>query len=220
MAAATGVAYDPDMETVHVSEAPRKNYQDLTRTLPVTWEEADKGKSFATITPTTAPQTSATGVVLEFKSKSEKQDTSHYSQVRSMGDSAQGIVRAHFASEILGDLKHIEANTGEVSATSYVNGFLNGILLFRDQSPHDPYLEILMSLYDAMVYENRWLNYDSAQYLGAHKILFSYASQRLDNSKVSKAIVKLHELGFDTTPFAIDPTAFEDLDDANEEADY
>jgi hypothetical protein len=122
---------------------------------------------------------------------------------------AQHILRAHFAKQILADLVTIQGRSGQPTAAVYADSILRTIRQFRDLAPYDSYLEILMALYDAMAYENRWLEYSSTQYEDAHSILKSYANQQLDNSKVGKAITKLEELGFATIPFGVDLNFFE-----------
>ena len=58
-----------------------------------------------------------------------------------------------------------------------------------------------MALYDSMAFENRWVEYKQPHYELASKILRAYAGQKLDNSKVRKAILKLQKAGFDILPF-------------------
>jgi len=116
----------------------------------------------------------------------------------------QRILRAHLAEQILDDLSKLALHHGQPIAAVYANGFLSTARLFRDQSPFDPYLEILMSLYDALAFENRWLDYNRSQYEGAKAVLISFANQELDNKKIQKAVMKLEKLGFDTIPFGVE----------------
>jgi hypothetical protein len=122
----------------------------------------------------------------------------------------QRILRAHLAEQILDDLSKLARHYGEPSAAVYANGFFSTARLLRDQSPFDPYLEILMSLYDAMAFENRWLDYNKSQYEGAKAVLMSFANQELNNKKIQKAVMKLEKLGFDTIPFGVDLDFFEE----------
>lgn len=114
---------------------------------------------------------------------------------------AQPIFRAHFTDIILADLNKLKHDCGQPDAAVPANNILHTIRSYRDESPYDPFLDILIALHDAMQFENRWIEYDAAQYEGAYKILKEYANKNLDDSKVSKAIIQLEELGFETLPF-------------------
>jgi hypothetical protein len=114
---------------------------------------------------------------------------------------AYRIIRAYFAKTILSDLTKIQTYAGQPTAAVYANNLQRTIRQFRDKSPYEPFVEVLMAFHDAITFENKWSEYTAGQYEGALKVLKSYANQDLDNSKVLKAIAKLEVLGFDTVPF-------------------
>ncbi|SRR6266498_967087 len=113
------------------------------------------------------------------------------------------VFRSYFGRQILADIVQLQKHTGEPTAAIYADSILKNIRRFRDRAPLEPFLEVLMALHDAMAFENRWIRYDATQYEGALKLLKSYVNQKLDNSKSSKAIVKLSQLGFETIPFGV-----------------
>jgi hypothetical protein len=87
----------------------------------------------------------------------------------------------------------------------YADSILRTIPAMRDLVPFDPYTEVAMALYDAMAFQNRWLDYTAEQYEGAHHLLRNFAVRsQLRNNDIENAIMDLEDLGFDTTPFGMD----------------
>jgi hypothetical protein len=83
----------------------------------------------------------------------------------------------------------------------------------RDLVPFDPYTEVAMALYDAMAFQNRWLDYTAEQYEGAHHLLRNLAVRsQLRNNDIENAIMDLEELGFDTTPIEMSVELTNDVD--------
>jgi hypothetical protein len=115
---------------------------------------------------------------------------------------AESILRSHYANLILADLKRIQPHAQTELAAIYAEKILRNMRSMRDASTHDPYLEVVMALYDAMVYEDRWADYASVNYEQAYSILKILATEtNITREKVEKAIIKLEDAGFDTTPF-------------------
>ena len=89
-------------------------------------------------------------------------------------------------------------------AAGYAASLLKSMRTLRDLAPNDPYSKVVMALYDAMVFDNRWADYTSEQYGRAHNTLMQLAKQtNVDRTKVGKAIVQLESLGFNTTPYGM-----------------
>ncbi|HXH09647.1 MAG TPA: hypothetical protein VNP04_07795 [Alphaproteobacteria bacterium] len=123
------------------------------------------------------------------------------------------ILRVHFASPLLADLRNIQRHCGTPTAAVYADSILRTIRAMRDLMPFDPYTEIAMALYDAMAFENHWLDYTAEQYEGAHHLLRNLADRsQLRNNDVEKAILNLEDLGFDTTPFEMNIELGNDVD--------
>jgi len=61
-----------------------------------------------------------------------------------------------------------------------------------------------MALYDALAFQNRWIDYNASQYKGAHSLLTTLLHSQLSKKDVELAILALEDLGFDTLPFGVD----------------
>lgn len=216
---AAGLAITRDVQTMPIVQARLTDANDYpastsaVRTRDATVQTSDKEKAENFGTPTIAANQPSTARIFDLKTRSEAVDIGTTPATAISRDAnAERIMRAHFANDVLSDLKNIRTHCGDPSASPYVNRLLRTILRFRDRSPLDPFLEILMALYDSMIFENRWTSYDAAQYEGAYTVVRAYASQHLDNKKISKGIMKLQRLGFDTIPFGfdIDPYSTDD----------
>jgi len=118
---------------------------------------------------------------------------------------AESIMRIHFASEMLSDLKQVQQHCHTPRAAMYVDSLFSTVRLMRDVSPYDPYMALVMALYDALAYRNSWADYKRDQYKEAYRILKQMADvKHLNKDRIDKAIMRLEAAGFDTTPFAID----------------
>jgi hypothetical protein len=117
---------------------------------------------------------------------------------------ADRILRVHFVIPILADLRQIQQSCGTPAAAMHADSILCTIRAMRDLVPFDPYTEVAMALYDAMAFQNQWLNYTAEQYEGAHRILRNLAGRsQLRNNDIENAVMDLEDLGFDTTPLAM-----------------
>jgi hypothetical protein len=115
---------------------------------------------------------------------------------------AERILRVHFVNSILADLRQIQRHCGTPAAAMYADNILRTIRAMRDLVSYDPYVEVVLALYDAMAFQNQWLHYTAKQYEGAHRVLWNLAKRpQLRNNDIENAIVALEDLGFDTTPF-------------------
>jgi hypothetical protein len=127
---------------------------------------------------------------------------------------ADRILRVHFATPILADLRKIQRHCGTPAAAVYADSILRTIRAMRDLVPFDPYTELAMALYDAMAFQNRWLDYTAEQYEGAHHLLRNLADRsQLRNNDIENAIMDLEDLGFDTTPFEMNVELGNNVDD-------
>jgi len=96
----------------------------------------------------------------------------------------------------------------------YADSILRTIRAMRDLVPFDPYTEVAMALYDAMAFQDRWLDYTAEQYEGAHHLLRNLAVRsQLRNNDIENAIIALENLGFDTTPFEMNIELANDVDE-------
>ena len=124
------------------------------------------------------------------------------------------ILRVHFVNPILADLRRIQRHCGTPAAAMYADSILRTIRAMRDLVSFDPYTEVAMALYDAMAFQNQWLNYTAEQYEGAHRIFRNLAGRsQLRNNDIENAVMDLEDLGFDTTPFGMDVEFGDNPDD-------
>jgi hypothetical protein len=132
---------------------------------------------------------------------------------------AEQILRAHYATDILEDLRRLAEHSGEATSAIYANTILENIRHLRDLTPEDLFLEILMGFHDALAFDNRWAEYDCKQYSAAYQILKSNVNSALTLKRVRRAILKLEEAGFNTTPFSVDIDFFQDGSGLDEQED-
>jgi hypothetical protein len=209
---AAGVALAPEVQTT-ATIAPYVTdvYETSLSTSPVRTRDtavqtSNKEKAGSLESSSIAENQTSNARILDFKTRREidfSEETTT-TRISSRNATAERIMRAHFANDVLSDLENIRTHCGDSAVSSYVNRLFRTILHFRDRSPLDPFLEILMALYDSMVFDNRWSSYDARQYAEAYRLVRAYATQNLDNKKISKGIIKLQRLGFDTIPFGFD----------------
>jgi bifunctional DNA-binding transcriptional regulator/antitoxin component of YhaV-PrlF toxin-antitoxin module len=117
-------------------------------------------------------------------------------------ETMQKVLRTHFAKQILRELQQVEQNCGEPIAAVYVDSLFSKMRTMRDLSPTDPFVEVLMALYDAMAANNNWFNLKAHQLREAASILKKLLRRRkITENAVEQAILSLEDIGFDTTPF-------------------
>jgi hypothetical protein len=127
---------------------------------------------------------------------------------------ADRILRVHFVNPLLADLRSIQPYCGTPDAAKYADSILRTIRAMRDLLPFDPYTEVAMALYDAMAFQNRWLDFTAEQYEGARHLLRNLAVRsQLRTNDIENAIMDFEELGFDTTPFEMSVELMNDVDD-------
>lgn len=104
---------------------------------------------------------------------------------------------------ILDTLEKIKSNAGSSSIFKYVEVVLQQISEFDEHLPYDPLTEVLMALYDAMAFKDKYLEYSSMQYKKAYEII-DELSKNLKPSRdiVEKAIGNLDDIGFDILPYS------------------
>jgi hypothetical protein len=115
---------------------------------------------------------------------------------------ATAILRSHFANGVVENLRKLQKHAGTARAAMYAASVFQMVRQMRDLAPLDPYLEAVMALHDALAFENSWMKYSVPQYEAAAKVLERLAAEKaVTAEKVEKAIVRLEQIGFDTTPF-------------------
>lgn len=118
---------------------------------------------------------------------------------------AQRILRVHFTSQILTDLRQIKRYCGKPTSAVYADSLLLTMRAMDEISPFDPFVEVIMAIHDALVYQDNWSKFSPDQYEAAYKLLKSLVQRHhISNDAVEKAIMELEKIGFDTTPFELD----------------
>ncbi|HEY9710639.1 MAG TPA: hypothetical protein V6D48_20685 [Oculatellaceae cyanobacterium] len=135
----------------------------------------------------------------------------------------QQISSVQFATQILLDLQKIQPYCGEPVAAIYADNLLRTMQAMRDQFPYEPLTEFVMALHDAIAFQNRWIDYTSSQYKGAHDLLTTLLTSQLSNDDsvvdaaageyVEQAILALEDLGFDILPFGVELNSSIDRDE-------
>lgn len=122
---------------------------------------------------------------------------------------AQRVLRSHFTRDILSDLRKIQRCAREPGAAVYANALLRSMRAMRDRCADDPFVDVVLALHDALAHENRWADLEAQQYVGAYDVLKALAERpSVQGQQAEKAIVRLEELGFETTPFEIQDELF------------
>lgn len=115
------------------------------------------------------------------------------------------IMRTHFIEPIIDSFEKVQMHANTANAALFINQVFHSIRDMEDESPYDPFLDILFAIYDALAIDNNWINYSAEQYNKIKEILRKYSSRTSLNQKaIEKAIVELEEAGLDTTPFTIE----------------
>jgi hypothetical protein len=116
----------------------------------------------------------------------------------------QQVLRAHFAREICTALRKIQPYCGKPGAAMYADVLLRSMRAMRDLAAQDPLLEVILALHDALAYKGRWADFRADQYEGAYQVVRTLSKRRaIRDNEIEKAIIKLENLGFDTTPFVL-----------------
>ncbi len=118
---------------------------------------------------------------------------------------AELVLRNHYTRIILDNLKKVQSYIGDASMSVFVCNALMSIDRLSDASPHDPFINILMALYDALAFDNKWTEYTQVQYQAAVDIVFKYCNDaKMTSQKAAKGILELERVGFSTIPFHIE----------------
>jgi hypothetical protein len=129
----------------------------------------------------------------------------------SLATMAQQILRTHYANQLLAELAQLQEHCAEPIAARYAGSLLRTMRTVRDVAPFDPFVDVVVALHNALAFENRWTDYSAEQYQEAYEILRKLGQRRsVSDDKAAKAIMELEEMGFDTTPFTLEPASDED----------
>ncbi|MEQ9672492.1 hypothetical protein [Coleofasciculus sp. G2-EDA-02] len=97
-------------------------------------------------------------------------------------------------------VQKIQLYWGTLIGAVYADSLLRALKTIRDRFPFEPLTEVLMAFYDAIAFENYWIDYQANQYQGVHDLLTTLVNVPLTNEDVEQAILSLEDVGFDTLP--------------------
>jgi hypothetical protein len=109
----------------------------------------------------------------------------------------QQELRRPFVEKILLDLQRIQWFRDGLPSAAYAGHLMRTIKAMFHQIPADPLTEVLMTLHDAMAYQNHWIQYTAEQYQRA-SVLIADLSDRphLNREDTTQALQVLATLGF------------------------
>lgn len=117
----------------------------------------------------------------------------------------QFIIRKHFSKDLIESLEKIQHYIGNPNASIYAEKILSLIRELCNRTPYDPFLDVVMALYDAMVYKNFWSKYTAEQYDKIRILLVSLINIReISDKRVDNALLTLEKIGLNTLPFELD----------------
>jgi hypothetical protein len=89
-----------------------------------------------------------------------------------------------------------------MDSTPYIQPLLENLKKYKDDHFADPFSSFISALYDALVFNNSWVNLKKEQFALLIEIMIPLNNNpKLDYDKIDKAINKLEKLGLDSTPF-------------------
>jgi hypothetical protein len=118
-----------------------------------------------------------------------------------------GAQRSRFAKQMLYYLERIQPIAGSPEMEVCVDGLLRTMRQVRDHCADDPFVEVVLALYDALAADQQWAKFSQKQYAAAFQVIKRLGSKaRLTPEDVENAVLELEEAGFDTTPYALPAT--------------
>jgi hypothetical protein len=124
--------------------------------------------------------------------------------VQRLADTAERVVRDHFTARVVAALEQLERSAGQATASPSAADLFFVIRDYAQQSPADPFVDVLMALHDSLAANDFWVKTSKDQYQLAIDILQRFSARRnLSENSIDSAINQLEEAGFDTTPFAV-----------------
>lgn len=116
---------------------------------------------------------------------------------------AQKIERTFYTKKICESLKWLSQNhETPMASTPYIQLLLENLKMYKDDYFEDPFSSFISALYDALVFNNSWINIKKEQFTQLIEIIIPLNNNSdLDYDNIDKAINKLEKLGLDSTPF-------------------
>ena len=127
-----------------------------------------------------------------------------YKQDIQIDDAAIVLLRKHYLEIININIYNIHQLGEKENMILHMNNLLNSIREMEEACPYDPFTEIIMAFYDALVYNNNWVKYNNQQFKEVYDLFQRFNNrENITEKNIEKTIIKLEEIGFDTTPYDI-----------------
>ena len=116
------------------------------------------------------------------------------------------VMRSHFVNDIVYDLGQLErVDSDSPSRTACVDSVLQSISRMRKFALDDVFSDLLLAFYDALTVDNKWTEYTNDQYGAARDLMIELSGRKnLREEAVDRALIKLEDIGFDTTPYSME----------------
>ena len=113
------------------------------------------------------------------------------------------IIRTFYTNKMKESLEWLSMNhETAIDSTPYIKLLLENLIIYKHDHLIDPYSSFVSALYDALVFNDSWMQLDKEQFEKILRIIIPLSNnKKLDYDIVDKAINKLEKLGLDTTPF-------------------
>ena len=116
------------------------------------------------------------------------------------------VMSSHFVNDIVCELGQLEGmDSDSPSRTSCVDSVLQSICKMRKFAIDDVFSDLLLAFYDALTVDNKWTEYTNDQYGAARDLMIKLSERKnLREEAVDRALIKLEDIGFDTTPYSME----------------
>lgn len=95
-----------------------------------------------------------------------------------------------------------ENHKSPIESTPHIQRLLANLKIYKEDYFDDPYSSFISALYDALVFNDSWINLEKEHYKELKKIMIQINNKsNLNYDAIDKAINKIEKLGLDSTPF-------------------
>ena len=124
-------------------------------------------------------------------------------EIKKTSQKATSIIRTFYTNKMKESLEWLSMNhKTALESTPYIQPLLENLKIYKQDYFTDPYSSFVSALYDALVFNDSWMQLDREKFKQLLTIIIPLSNNRnLDYNTVDRAINKVEQLGLDTTPF-------------------
>lgn len=113
------------------------------------------------------------------------------------------ITRTHYTKKILSYLDELSKQRASVAdSIVHVQQMLTCMKEYVDNHYRDSFSSFVSTCYDALVFDDNWINLTENQYQSMKEIFTDLNNRNnISYDQIDKSIAKLEKMGLDTTPF-------------------